>query len=86
MYEQPVSLRQLMMALSLEDGKSIMRALRFGATITCRQIDRMGEQSYVLQGRVNDHSVMTLEHRKLGRDIVLDLNARLEPFLPHSVA
>ena len=85
MYEEPVPLTAVLLALSVHDGKGIMRALRFGATLSCRRLHRPDGVTYVLHGHVDDDVVITREHRKLGTDIVSELSVRLEPHLRRQV-
>ncbi|MBB5376573.1 hypothetical protein HNQ07_002037 [Deinococcus metalli] len=85
MHEEPVPLTEVLMALSVHDGKGIMRALRLGATLTCRRRHLPGGVMYVMHGRVGEDAVTTREHRSLGQDLMTDLNVRLEPYLRRDI-
>ncbi|WP_412027944.1 hypothetical protein [Deinococcus yunweiensis] len=77
----PVLLTEVLMALSVHEGKLIMWALRRGATITCWRQPWPDGPRYVLRGAVDGVMVTTGEHRGLNGDLVRDLEARLEPHL-----
>lgn len=77
----PVPLTDVLMALSLHEGKGLMRALRLGASITCDRHGEMNGVEYILRGAVNGVTVTTGRHRSLNGALVTDLAARLEPYL-----
>jgi hypothetical protein len=86
MADTTVPLHQVILAVSLDDGRRLMRALRVGITITCVRRLTPDGQRYTLCGVFGERTVQTPGYPVLGHAIIHDLLRQLVPatfpFLP----